>query len=94
MKTDHSFKLVSALILTGVFLALFGSAHAAEPKAKRTHTRSGSYQDSNGKSGTINSTVTRGDGAHRIALELGDAGCRFGEEYMRHCEAPNVESQT
>ena len=62
MKTDHSFKLVSALILTGVFLALFGSAHAAEPKAKRTHTRSGSYQDSHGKSGTINSTVTRGDG--------------------------------
>ena len=62
MKTDPSFKLVAALILTGVFLALFDSVHAAEPKAKRTHTRSGTYQDSNGKSGTINSTVTRGAG--------------------------------
>lgn len=62
MKTDHSFKLVLALILLGVFLVLFSSARAAQPKAKRTRTRTGTYQDSNGDSGTLNSTVTRGGG--------------------------------
>jgi hypothetical protein len=62
MKTDPSFKLVAAVILTGVFLALFDTAQAAEPKAKRTRTRTGTYQSSNGNSGTLNSTVTRGNG--------------------------------
>ena len=62
MKTDHSFKFVAAVILTGVFLALFAPAHAAEPKAKRTRTHTGTYQSSNGNSGTLNTTVTRGNG--------------------------------
>jgi hypothetical protein len=63
MKNDHSFKLVAALILTGVFIALFSTARAAEPtKPKRTKARSGTFQSSNGNSGTVNSTVSRGGG--------------------------------
>ena len=62
MKTDNSFKLVLALIVLGVFIVLFSSASAAEPKLKRTHVRIGTYQSSNGNSGTFNSTVTRGQG--------------------------------
>ncbi len=65
MKNDHSFKLVAAVILTGVFLALFTPARAAdetaEPKTK-TRVRAGTYQSSNGNSGTVNSTTTRAAG--------------------------------
>ena len=33
MKTDHSFKLVAALILAGVVIAFVSNVHAAAPKA-------------------------------------------------------------
>ena len=63
MKPDHSFKLVAALILTGVFIALFSTGHAAETtKPKHTKSRSGTFQSSKGNSGTFDSTVTRGGG--------------------------------
>jgi len=65
MKNDHSFKVVAAVILTGVFLALFTPARAADdttPPKTPAKTRSGTYQSSNGNSGTVNSTITRGAG--------------------------------
>src|SRR6185312_15864056 len=70
MKTDHSFKLVLALVLFGLFVVLFSSASAAEPKARRTRTRTGTYENSNGNSGTVNSTVTRGGGEASRATTL------------------------
>ena len=65
MKNDPAFKFVALVIVTGVIVALFSpSAHAetAAAKPKKTRTRAGTYQGSNGASGTINSTTTRGAG--------------------------------
>lgn len=65
MKHDPAYKIIAAVILTGVAVSLFAPAsHAAEAttKPKHTKTRSGTYQDSNGGSGTVNSTVTQGGG--------------------------------
>lgn len=63
MKNDHSFTFVAAVILTGVVLAFANSAQAASaPKKSRTKERAGSYESSNGKTGTFDSTTTRAKG--------------------------------
>jgi hypothetical protein len=61
MKTDHIFKYLAATIIVGVALALVQPAHAAEGK-ERTKKRSGTYETSEGKSGTAEGTVTRSKG--------------------------------
>lgn len=63
MKNDHSFTFVAAVILTGVALALANPAHAAgAPKKTRTKERTGTYEGSNGHSGSFDSTTTRTKG--------------------------------
>jgi hypothetical protein len=65
MKNDLSFKLVAAAILAGVILAFTQPAHAATAapaKKTRTKERSGTYQGSNGSSGTFDATTVRAKG--------------------------------
>jgi hypothetical protein len=58
MTQDRYFKYVVAAIVAGVFVALIQPAQAAEEK-ERTRKRAGTYSTSEGKSGAMESTVTR-----------------------------------
>ena len=82
MKQDRTFKYLAAAILAGVFLAIAEPAHAAEGK-ERTKKHSGTYSTSEGKSGSAETTVTKGKG--RKTRE-GSASNQDGETVTRKSE--------
>lgn len=61
MKNDYSFKFLGIALLAGVILAFINPAEAAD-RAPRSKERSGTYESTTGKTGTVTGNSARGGG--------------------------------